>query len=258
MTTTTNFAYFNRECNRINEYVHTELLGNNTLGFEIGDKVVCRKYLKLTKGVTLNTNYDYTVKSFQPTKKTVCLHDEIDDKFYTIPEKYLNENFVFPYCMTIDSSQGTTISADIKYTIFDCGLQFACSLEHLWVALTRTRKLSNVTVMTYSKAEIAQRSQIKLMMYFRNKCSGYKSQDKKANRQYDDELFVDDKWIFDKYKKNPTCEHCMKQFEIEFSTGLEINSDLTVDRINNKLAHLKTNCVLSCLHCNVIFANRKK
>ena len=50
--------------------------------------------------------------------------------------------------------------------------------------------------------------------------------------------------------KSSQCALCFKSFELHINENNEVISDLTVDRINNNLPHIKSNCRLACLHCN--------
>ncbi len=52
-------------------------------------------------------------------------------------------------------------------------------------------------------------------------------------------------------KTNNKCSYCLKDLELFIDNDNNVKSDLTIDRIDNKLAHIKTNCKLSCLICNV-------
>ena len=67
----------------------------------------------------LNTNYTYKIVSFKGGN--VCIFDDVDDKYYTIPMNLLDKHFILPYCRTIDSSQGRSIKE--KMTIFDLNYQ---------------------------------------------------------------------------------------------------------------------------------------
>ena len=43
----------------------------------------------------------------------------------------------------------------------------------------------------------------------------------------------------------------VKDLEIFIDNENIVKSDLTIDRIDNKLAHIKSNCKICCHHCNV-------
>jgi len=245
--TKNNLAYFNKRCTMISNYVHTKLL-NLKDKYIVGQEVVCRQYHKY-KGITLNTNYTYQVQSIDKTKKLVNIYDDVDDKLYTITNAIFDRLFILPYCRTIDSSQGRSIKE--QYTLFDCCLPYV-SKEHLWVGLTRARNLDNVIVFINSDDEIKQYSDMRIKQYYRFKIDGYKQQDEKKQRTYEKEDFVNINWIEQRIKtKGLKCELCCKDFEIFIDTNNNVNSDLTIDRLDNSKAHIKSNCQLCCLVCNV-------
>ena len=86
--------------------------------------------------------------------------------------------------------------------------------------------------------------------YFKNKTEGYKQQDKAKNRTYINHEFVDYDWMMRKLKECKfQCTLCNSRFTLDVNNG-NFNSNITVDRIDNKLAHIKSNCQMACLHCN--------
>ncbi len=147
--TLNNLGYFNFRCSQVNDRIHKEVLKHKEKWF-VGLEIVCRKYHK-EKGITLNTNYTYRIVSFQKDKKTVCIHDDVDDEYYTIKVSMLETHFTLTYCRTTDSSQGRTI--EDKIMIFDIGLSNYMSKQHIWVAMTRATKLENVTIFLHSASE---------------------------------------------------------------------------------------------------------
>ena len=47
-----------------------------------------------------------------------------------------------------------------------------------------------------------------------------------------------------------------KHYELYLDENSNVVSNITVDRINNTLAHVKSNCQLCCHHCNITKGNR--
>jgi len=245
--TTNNLAYFNKRCASVSKYVHEKILFLKDK-YIIGQEVVCRQYYKI-KGITLNTNYTYQVVSIDKKNKTVTIYDDVDEKYYTIPNTIFDKHFILPYCRTIDSSQGRSISE--KYTLFDCCLPYV-SKEHFWVGLTRSRDLNNVIVFINSDEEIAMYTDLRIRQYYKFKIENYKLQDDMKNRKYTNEEFIDTKWIENRIEtKGLKCEMCCKDFEIYIDTENNVNSNLTIDRLDNSKAHIKSNCQLACLLCNI-------
>jgi hypothetical protein len=88
------------------------------------------------------------------------------------------------------------------------------------------------------------------MLYFKNKLNGYKQQDKKMNRDTTSEDYIDLYWVKLQYREHKTCPLCKCLFETRIDGDNMVKSNITVDRINNMLPHVKENCRLMCLNCN--------
>ena len=64
--------------------------------------------------------------------------------------------------------------------------------------------------------------------------------------------YVNEAWIFSQIEKHGTyCKYCKVNMMLYVAEDSIVQSNITVDRINNKLAHIKSNCQLCCLHCNI-------
>ncbi len=61
--TLNNLGFFNSRCSKVNNFIHKRVLKHNEKWF-VGLEIVCRKYHK-EKGITMNTNYTYIIKSLQ-------------------------------------------------------------------------------------------------------------------------------------------------------------------------------------------------
>jgi hypothetical protein len=82
------------------------------------------------------------------------------------------------------------------------------------------------------------------------KVNNYKLQDKKAGRTFNPALYVNSDWIRKtRQAQNNECCICKRPLELCLNDGT-VTSNVTVDRINNKLAHIKSKCKLSCIKCN--------
>ena len=80
------------------------------------------------------------------------------------------------------------------------------------------------------------------------KVSSYKSQDKKADRTWDEKEYIDDKWISRIASRYPCCPVCKCRFTAD---------NVSVDRIDNSLPHLWNNCRLTCVDCNLSRNNQQ-
>jgi len=91
-----------------------------------------------------------------------------------------------------------------------------------------------------------------------NICSGVKAliskminssrkKDRLANR-YDANNFIDKCFLQGLFEENPDliCPYCQDKMNTD-----EVNPKLvTIERIDNKIGHIKSNCILACLKCN--------
>lgn len=239
VNTKLNICLFNFRCDQVNERIHFSVLDKKTK-FEVGQEVICRKYERVNK---LVTNYKYRITKMK--KQDVVITDEVDNIHYKITPQILLNHFKLPYAVTCDSVQGMT--KDEPITIFDSNTPYV-DRKYLWTALTRVKKLEDITIFIHSKEEVERLTESRLNLYLKQKVESYKSQDKKANRQYIDEEFIDAKWINGKFNENKYCLFCKKHYELYLDENSNIVSNITVDRINNTLAHVKSNCHLCCHH----------
>ena len=84
-----------------------------------------------------------------------------------------------PYCSTVHSAQGDTI--DDKITIFDCNSPYV-DRNYIWTALTRVKRLDDVTIFKHSDQEIKSLNYCKVHQYFKLNVLGYKQQDRIAKK----------------------------------------------------------------------------
>ena len=231
-------------CNNVNSHVHKNVL-NYKEDYFVGLNLKCRRHTQLKKGEKLQTNYIY--KIIEIYKNHMILLNELENKSYHVSNSIIKENFKYTYCSTIDSIQGKTIND--KITIMDTLLGYM-SKRKFYTAITRATHLNNITIFVSPQNVINNFREAKFKQYFRFKVNNYKLQDKNKNRSFDDKDYITEGWIGDQFMKNPQCCLCSKSFELSINENNDVISDLTVDRINNNLPHIKNNCRLACLHCN--------
>ncbi len=82
------------------------------------------------------------------------------------------------------------------------------------------------------------------------KIQTYKVADKKYKREYKKDNYVSIEWIKQQLlKQNNKCHYCKKQLLLKnFQNNKK--DQFSVDRIDNSIAHIKTNCVICCCGCN--------
>jgi hypothetical protein len=253
--TTRNVCYFNSECDRVNKYVHENLIEHpkdvwiyENVKYWKGLELVCRDHYN-KNGKRLYVNYIYILKSMNLT---------IADPHFIIKEKLTDVEFILdiallskfklPYASTYHSMQGRTVSEAI--TVFDCDIAHVENFrEMIYVACTRATELKNVSIFKSSEARIKKKiitfSQLGLI----DKIKGYKKQDKNALRNWDEKEYIDAEWIFKKWSMNQACPGCHEPFDIDFDAD-NADNNITVDRYDNSKPHIKSNCRLMCKACN--------
>jgi len=242
-----NICFFRYRCEMVNEIIHFGVLDKKTK-FEVGQEIVCKEYERKLK---LHPNYRF--KIIKMKKQDVVIKDEVDNIEYKITPQILLKHFKLPYGLTCDSVQGLTRNEPT--TIFDAGCAYV-DRKYLWTAITRVKRLEYISIFIHSKEELDKMLKSRIQLYFKEKVLSYKLQDKKAEREFIDEEFIDAKWITEEFDNNKCCRFCKTYYEIRLNEDSNIVSNLTVDRINNTLAHVKNNCQLCCHHCNITKGNR--
>lgn len=253
-----NICYFNYRTKQVNSHVHKNLVAQpkqlvtiNGIKYWSGLELICKKHYRTDIG-RLFVNYTYVIKAINQKQFTVC--DVVENKTFTFPVSTL-EYFKLPYANTCHSVQG--LSLDGPVTIFDVNTPYVDRF-YVWTALTRSTDFSQVVVFEHSEGEIEELQRHRVKQYFKTKVDGYKHQDKIAGRSWQADEFVTVDWINEEYSKLKVicCCVCKAPYETVVDENGKVKSNLTVDRIDNTKPHLKTNCRLCCVNCNVTKANR--
>ena len=80
----------------------------------------------------------------------------------------------------------------------------------------------------------------------KNMISGSKKKDKKIDK-YDEPNFIDYSFLKNLIDNTSGCYYCHCELQYTYYT-----SNLgTIERMDNDLGHIKSNCVIACHHCNV-------
>ena len=245
--TTNNICLFNFRCDQVNKHVSKNIIKKD--GFYEGMEVVCKSHYK-SKNIRLYVNYHYIIKSIK--KNEIIIHEQLDDNDISLTYKVFNKHFKMSYANTRDSVQG--LSIDNKITIFDCNTPYV-DRYFIWTPLTRSTDLNNVQIIEHSKEEVMSLKRSWVRLYFNKKIQGYKQQDKKKNgRQHNSDDYIDPEWFKLQYRTNKKCPLCSVPFEVSILEDNKVTSNITADRIDNNKPHIKSNCKLACVSCNV--ANR--
>jgi hypothetical protein len=234
-----NVALTNAKCSAVAAAVRKSQ--NKKKEYYAGEFLICRDYIK--KGdITCKKNFEYEILNVWVKSETLTLRETHSNITITLPIDTVRKSFIFRYYCTAYSLQGSSIDEEIN--IFEWNHWYATK-EWLWVAITRARKLDNVYF--YDGLESPEFNQELVYNYFNKKIQNYKKQDKAAGRDINSGEYVSADWFMDKFHNK--CHHCKNNFNFDFNRGM-VSTDITADRINNELAHYKSNCVISCNVCN--------
>jgi len=212
--TTNNICLFNFRCDQVNKHVSKNIIKKD--GFYTGMDVVCKSHYK-SKNIRLYVNYYYTIKSIK--KNEIIIHEQLDNNDISLTYKVFNKHFKMPY--------------------------------FIWTALTRSTDLNNVQIYENSKEEVMSLKRSWVWLYFNQKIQGYKQQDKKNGRQQNSDDYIDPEWFKLQYKTNKKCPLCNVSFEVSILEDNKVTSNITADRMDNNKPHIKSNCKLACVSCNV-------
>ena len=76
--------------------------------------------------------------------------------------------------------------------------------------------------------------------------------DTKYNRLYDPQDYINEEFLNYVWNdQDQRCYHCKCEMTLDFSATTRVPSQISIQRLNNDLPHIKSNCVLSCFSCNV-------
>ena len=236
-----NIAFLNNTCKNVSNEIRK--LENRKDEYEVGEYLICREYTK-TKSGTFNVNFVYKIVyiggGFLKLKndKTGKVQPLVIDK--------VRKNFIFAYCSTCHSAQGSSI--DDTITIFDYSHFLVKNYpEWIWTAITRCRDLNKVKFFKYSSDTNDEFNEKCIMSYFERKIEAYKLQDRKAKRKIPKEGYVNGQWFLDNIKNQ--CNYCGCGFYLDMKNG-NITSNLTCQRKDNELTHTLDNIIPYCCRCN--------
>ena len=77
-----------------------------------------------------------------------------------------------------------------------------------------------------------------------------KRSDKKYERFYVEEEYISLDFLEGLYQSNKKCYYCKVLMTLTFNLETKDKDQITIQRINNDLPHIKSNIVYSCYNCN--------
>ena len=241
-----NIAYLNETCKNVSSAIRKKL--NKVDDYEIGEILICRKYIKLKKShVKFQVNFQYKIVKIEG--EFFSLENIITGDVQSIGDKIIKDAFIFNYCATCHSSQGASING--KVCIFDYKNKLA-NWRWLWTAITRATEIENVYFYRYNNDKADDFNNNLLCSYFDKKIVGYKMQDKLGHREICKDYISSD-WFFDNL--GATCNICKCELIYNIHASGAVSSNITADRINNNIGHSLSNCKICCVRCNASKSN---
>ena len=118
-----------------------------TYEYEVGEVLVCRKYLKGKFG-KCSVDLEYVVKDTKD--ESIVLKDLHGTHAFELNRDVIKKHFIHSYCRTCHSFQGSSIEGEI--TIFDWRFFFV-NRKWIYTAVTRATELKNVFLFEGPTAE---------------------------------------------------------------------------------------------------------
>lgn len=264
LKTTKNICYFNFRRSILNDRVYKNFIQkpkeNDKNYLEFGDlkitkgfELICKDYFKNNKSKFFR-NYLYKIMNIDYDNDTWTLLEPVSKQTYELP--YTSDivtKFTLPYAQTCHSVQGLSISEPI--TIFDCNTPYV-DINFIWTAITRCRDLNNVTVFIHSEKEVLKLNDAKIKQHHSLKIDSYKNQDRKAKRKVIEKEYVNHDWILKKLEESNECPYCHCSLYTILHDNNQIDSNISINRVNSELPHTMKNCQLTCSYCNMSKGNR--
>ena len=237
-----NIAYTNMRCENVANEIRDRL--NISEKYVVGDILVARTWIKQPR-VNINLRYRITKIEDDELGKQITLQNiaRQEDEFM-LSEPIVDKIFIYPYCATCHSSQGSSVKESI--TIHEWDLPIT-SREWIWTALTRCvdfRKVKFYCNPDFDK----QMDKNMIMRYFKNKVENYKIQDRRAQREINEEEYISAEWCLSQFRAR--CQKCNTSFNFETKKG-KLCSNFTCQRLDNSIAHHIDNSTSFCVYCNV-------
>ena len=236
-----NIAFLNTTCKNVSNEIRK--LENRKDEYECGETLICREYTKI-KSHAFNVNFKYDI--VKVIDGILLLKNVKSGKISPLPIEKARKAFIFAWCSTCHSAQGSSVDEEI--TIFDYNHFLVKDYpEWIYTALTRCRDLNKVKFFRYKNDKDDEFNKQNIISYFERKIEAYKTQDRTAKRSIPKVGYVNVEWFIDNIRNQ--CNYCGCGFHLDIRNG-NIMSNLTCQRVNNELTHTLENIVPYCCRCN--------
>lgn len=213
----------------------------NDITYFVSNNLICKQNFALKSG-KLYPNYMY--KIVDVNNKTFTLCDVLDNTNHLVSVKNIMFKFSLPYVNTCHASQGDKISG--KFIITDWHKPLVCN-NWFYTAITRAVSMNDVH---FLEDDLLFEN---IQTVSKNMITSYKMQDRRANRKFKEEDYAtldDIKHLY--FKAKCRCSKCFNYMTFEKNAQHKVS----LNRINNSLAHVKDNVEVMCVHCNKSLSNK--
>ena len=252
LKTTHNLSLTNDTRDVVNDHVFQKILKKKSI--QKGDKMICKGYIPKAKHIQiafprkhrlekLYRNRRYTVESYDD-KKVLIIDDNLPDEFIQLSRAVFDDSFEMPYCTTVYSSIGLTITEPT--TIFDWKMKHAND-NWFWTAITRATSLKNIHFYVGPTLLYRNHKEEQLRRHIRAKLQSHKIYDKEQGFQYKESEFVDEDWVIKELRR---VHYICAEQQCEMVTTKGSNRQWSIDRKDNEQGHIKSNCRVICVSCN--------
>ena len=132
-----NIAFLNTTCKNVSNEIRK--LENRKDEYEVAEFLICREYTT-TKTSVFNVSFKYKIVHIG-SDGIFTLKNVKTEILLSLPVDKIRSNFIFAYCSTCHSAQGSSI--DDTITIFDYNHFLVKNYpEWIWTAITRCRDLN--------------------------------------------------------------------------------------------------------------------
>jgi hypothetical protein len=247
-------CYLNETARLVNNFMNAKEVASKVPGsvvknacrnYWVGQTLRCRKRLTVDK-TKLHINYIYTVSAV--ADKGLVLKSSLGVE-YVVSFASLSECFAYNYAHTCHSLQGMSVATGI--TLHDLAFFFV-TREWFYTALTRSRNLAEIFY--WDPSVVLHDLQVvkvgELELRIERKIAGHRKADADAGRGFDEADYItveDVKDLLD--TQEYCCSKCREVVMLSWKDAKD-GSQFTIDRINNTEAHVRHNCLISCLKCN--------
>lgn len=222
-------AYTNETVQYCNYSIHKKI--------DVGEWLICKHRINFNK-VDYFINYEYLVEKID--NKNITIKEPLSEIVSSITLQQYIKYFRRSIGYTVHQVQGLSFNEPI--TVCDLNFKYAKNNPNwLWVSLTRNRNLDDIYV-CFNDLNMKLNG-------FDFKLKGYELADREKGFKWGRNEYISESWVIDcLHKQMGCCKRCLISLKVNYE-----EKDLdqySVNRINNLLPHISSNCELICYSCN--------